>query len=150
MIKQLFLFFKHAWIYFNLSLLLSFFCLFSFYISGFVAHFIVFNLCMELWLAITFWERDKFNFLRVICKQRNWQWIFSQNVTFFVSVSVRISQNIQNEVWLERSIFADIVAYQFIYNKLNRKLNGSRRKMYTSFHMGSYTTLAARKGLIIR
>ena len=28
--------------------------------------------------------------------------------------SVKISQNIQNEVWLERSIFADVVAYQFI------------------------------------
>ena len=37
--------------------------------------------------------------------------------------SVKISQNIQNEVSLERSIFADVVAYQFI--NLNRKLNGS-------------------------
>ena len=40
--------------------------------------------------------------------------------------SVRISQNIQNEVSLERSIFADVVAYQFI--NLNRKLNGSRKE----------------------
>ena len=28
--------------------------------------------------------------------------------------SLKISQNIQNEVWLERSIFADVIAYQFI------------------------------------
>ena len=33
---------------------------------------------------------------QVVCKQRNWQWIFPQNVTFFVSVTlsglVRISK----------------------------------------------------------
>ena len=29
--------------------------------------------------------------------------------------SVRIGQNIQNEVSLERSIFGDVIAYQFIY-----------------------------------
>ena len=40
--------------------------------------------------------------------------------------SVKISQNIQNEVSLERSIFADVVAYQFI--NLNGKLNGSRKE----------------------
>ena len=40
--------------------------------------------------------------------------------------SVKISQNIQNEVSLERSIFPDVVAYQFI--NLNRKLNGSRKE----------------------
>ena len=40
--------------------------------------------------------------------------------------SVKISQNIQNEVSLERSIFADVVAFQFI--NLNRKLNGSRKE----------------------
>ena len=40
--------------------------------------------------------------------------------------SVKISQNIQNEVSLERSIFADVVVYQFI--NLNRKLNGSRKE----------------------
>ena len=40
--------------------------------------------------------------------------------------SVKISQNIQNQVSLERSIFADAVAFQFI--NLNRKLNGSRKE----------------------
>ena len=40
--------------------------------------------------------------------------------------SVKISQNIQNEVSLERSIFADVVAYQFI--NLNRKINGSGKE----------------------
>ena len=40
--------------------------------------------------------------------------------------SVKISQNIQNEVSLERSIFADVVAFQFI--NLNPKLNGSRKE----------------------
>ena len=40
--------------------------------------------------------------------------------------SVTIGQNIQNEISLERSIFADVVAYQFI--NLNGKLNGSRKE----------------------
>ena len=40
---------------------------------------------------------------------------FPKNVTFFCECnSVRIGQNIQNEVSLERSIIADVVAYQFI------------------------------------
>ena len=79
-------------------------------------------------------------------KQRNWQWIFRQNVTFFCKCnSVRIAlpdpdleisgggggvgrglpgpfpwirhwigQNIKKGVSLERSIFADVVTYQFI------------------------------------
>ena len=54
----------------------------------------------------------------------HWQWIFPQNVTFICECnSVRIGQNIQNEVALERYIFADVVAYQFV--NLNWKLNGS-------------------------
>ena len=40
--------------------------------------------------------------------------------------SVTIGQNIQIEISLERSIFADVVAYQFI--NLNGKLNGSRKE----------------------
>ena len=40
--------------------------------------------------------------------------------------SVRISQNIQNEVSLERSIFANVVAYQFI--NFSWRLNGSREE----------------------
>ena len=42
---------------------------------------------------------------------------FPQNVTFFVSVTLSR---------LEGSIFADVVAYQFI--NLKRKLNGSRKE----------------------
>ena len=38
--------------------------------------------CMELWLANFLWKRQ-INLQRVVCKQRNWQWIFPQNVTFF-------------------------------------------------------------------
>ena len=33
-------------------------------------------------------ERGKFNLQRVVCKQRNWQSIFPQNVTFFVSATL--------------------------------------------------------------
>ena len=46
----------------------------------------------------------------------HWQRIFPQNVITFScrSNSVRIGQNIQNEVSLERYIFSDAVAYQFI------------------------------------
>ena len=80
---------------------------------------------------LTFWERDKFNFQNgVVCtKQRNWQWIFPQNVTFFNFGSVTLSgfgQNIQNEVSLKRSIFVDVVAYQFV--NFNWKLNGGFRE----------------------
>ena len=59
--------------------------------------------------------------------------------------SVKISQNIQNEVSLERSIFADVVAFQFI--NLNRKLNGSRKKIYI-VPCGKKTTKAVVQGLI--
>ena len=46
----------------------------------------------------------------------HWQRIFPQNVITFLCRcnSVRIGQNIPNEVSLERYIFADAVAYQFI------------------------------------
>ena len=56
---------------------------------------------------------------------------FPQNVTFFWKCnSVRNCHNIQNEVLLERYIFAETVAYQFI--NLNRKLNGSKEEfIYT-------------------
>ena len=67
--------------------------------------------CMELWVA-NFLGRGQINLQRVVCKQRNWQWIFPQNVTFFSECnSDRIGQNIQSEVWLERSIFEVAVVY---------------------------------------
>ena len=58
---------------------------------------------------------------------------FSPNDPFFCECTVRIGQNIQNEVSVERSIFADadLVAYQFI--GFNLKLNWSRKEnMYRS------------------
>ena len=39
---------------------------------------------------------------------------FPKMLPFCECNSVRIGQNIQNEVSLERYIFADVVAYQFI------------------------------------
>ena len=45
---------------------------------------------------------------------------------FCMCNSVRIGQNIQNEVLQKRSIFADVVAFQFL--NLNGKLNGSRKE----------------------
>ena len=56
---------------------------------------------MELWLANFLGKGqirslEKCNFQRVVCKKQNWQWIFPQNFTFFVSVTlsglVRISE----------------------------------------------------------
>ena len=65
---------------------------------------------MELWLANFLGKPGQINLQRVVCKQRNWQWIFPQNVTFFSECnSDRIGQNIQNEVSLERSIFEVVV-----------------------------------------
>ena len=70
--------------------------------------------CMEFWLA-NFLGKVQINLQRVVCKQQNRQWIFPQNVTFFSECnSDRIGQNIQNEVWLERSISEVVVVYQFI------------------------------------
>ena len=70
---------------------------------------------MELWLA-NFLGKGQINLQRVVCKQRNWQWIFPQNVTFFSECnSDRIGQNIQNEVSLERSIFEVVVVYMNLY-----------------------------------
>ena len=72
-------------IYFEFSLSLTFFLCLSSFLSGFAAHFIVFLLHGKLWLA-NFLEKEKFNFQSVVCKQRNWRWIFPQNVTFFLGV----------------------------------------------------------------
>ena len=79
---------------------------------------------MELWLA-NFLGKGQISLQRE-GKQRNWQWIFPENVTFFCECnSVRVGQNIQDKVSLERSLFTDIVAKQF---NLNWKLNGSRKE----------------------
>ena len=51
---------------------------------------------------------------------------FSPQCHFFVSVTVRIGQNIQNGVSVERSIFTDIDAYQLI--SLKGTLNGSTKE----------------------
>ena len=71
---------------------------------------------MELWLA-NFLGRGQISLQRVVGKhQRNWQWIFPKNVTFFCECnSIRVGQNIQNKVSLERSLFS-IVANQFNLN----------------------------------
>ena len=60
--------------------------------------------------------------------------------------SVTIGQNIQNEVSLERSIFADVVAYLFI--NLNWKLNGSRGECIHRSIWDVYDPIAVRKGLM--
>ena len=100
-------------IYFNLSVLLSFFLCLS-CLSAVLLPTLWSLFCMELWLA-NFLGKGQINLQRVVCKQRNWQWIFPQNVTFFIECnSDRIGQNIQNEVSLERSIFEVVVVYQFI------------------------------------
>ena len=70
--------------------------------------------------------RDKFNLQRVVVKQQNWPGIFPKMLPFCECNSVNSSQNIQTEVSLKRSIFADVVAYQF--TKLNRNLSGSRKE----------------------
>ena len=59
-----------------------FFPFFSFFIGGFVAHFIVF-LLHGIVAGLLFRKVLIFNIQRVVCKQRNWQWIFPLNVTFF-------------------------------------------------------------------
>ena len=56
-----------------------------------------------------------------------------------MSVTVRISQNIQNEVSVERSIFTDIVAYQLI--SLKGTLNGSTKETCI-FSYGTKTSKA--------
>ena len=59
---------------FSLALFFSFF---SFFIGGFVAHFIVF-LLRGIVAGLLFRKGTN-----LIFKQRNWQWIVPQNVTFF-------------------------------------------------------------------
>ena len=76
---------KRLWVEIDLFLAL-FFPFFSFFISGLVANYRLSFAWNCTWL--TFQERNKFNFQRVLCKQGNWQQIFPQNVTFFVSVSL--------------------------------------------------------------
>ena len=80
---------------------------------------------MELWLA-NFLRKRQINLQRVVCKQRNWQWIFPQNVTFFIEYNFDwIFQNIQNEVSLERSIFEVVVACLSIHTLRAEALRSS-------------------------
>ena len=84
--------------------------------------------CMELWLANFLGKSGQINLQRVVCKQRNWQWIFPQNVTFFSEYNFdRIFQNIQNEVSLERSILEgfNVVACLSIYTLRAEALRSS-------------------------
>ena len=77
--------------------------------------------------SLTFYERGRLIFKEyVVCKQRNWQWIFPQNVTFFSEYNFdRIFQNIQNEVSLERSILEVVVACLSIYTLRAEALRSS-------------------------
>lgn len=72
---------------------------------------------MELWL-LSFEERDKFTLQRVEGKQQNWWGIPpppKKNVTFLVSGTLLglFRLLIQNDVSLERSIFADALLHPF-------------------------------------
>ena len=75
---------------------------------------------MELWL-LNFEERDKFTLQRVESKQQNWRWIPTlpppplTKATFLVSRTLLgcFRLLIQNEVSLERSIFADALLHPF-------------------------------------
>ena len=75
---------------------------------------------MELWL-LSFEERYKFTLQRVEGKQQNWSWLpppppkKKKNVTFLVSGTLLglFRLLIQNEVSLERSIFADALLHPF-------------------------------------
>ena len=73
---------------------------------------------------------------------------FSEKCYLFCDCnSVRIGQNIQNEVSLERSIFVDVVANHFI--NLNVKLNGSRKEdMHRSIWNENDQMKAVVEGLI--
>ena len=70
---------------------------------------------MELWLANFLRKGTNLIFKEQYVNNKIGSGIFPKILPFFVSVIlsglVRISQN---EVLLERSIFADVVAYQFI------------------------------------
>ena len=81
---------------------------------------------------------------RVVCKQRNWQWIFPQNVTFFVSVTlsglVRISKTRYR--WKDLSLLTLLRIDLLIQLKAKCVQGG----MYTSSHLGRTRPFAVRKG----
>ena len=79
-------------------------------------------------------------------KSQIWTWYVSSELSS-ECYSLGIGQNIQNEVSLERYIFADVVDYQF--TNLNWKLNRSKEECFNIVPHGSYTTLAVRKILMI-
>ena len=96
-------------IFFDLSLSLSFFPLPFFFISSFVTHFIVFLLhgivAGQLFRKSS--QSSKYTAKLAVD-------FVPKCYLFCQCNSVRITQNIQNVTSLERSIFADVVAYQFI------------------------------------
>lgn len=99
-----FLLFTHACFFFailfrSLSFALFFYFAFHCFISSSVAHSIIFLFhgIVRGWLTLS--EKGKFNVQRVVGKEQNCQQIFPRNVTSFCERnSVRIGQNVQNEV----------------------------------------------------
>ena len=117
-------------IYFDLSLPLSFFLCLSSILAVFCPLYRLF-FCIELWLA-NFLGKEK----RVADKPPHWQWIFPQNVTFSVSVTllglVRISKTRYRWKRFVTLLLTNLLTY------INWKLTWSRKENmhdHASFHM---------------
>ena len=89
----------------------------------------------------------KFNFQRVVCKQRNWQWIYTFVYTFFVSVTqsglVRISKKMHR--WKDLSLLKLLLTNLLISSE--SQMGPGRTVCICIVPYGSYTTVAALKGL---
>ena len=94
-----------------------------------------------------FYESYKFNFQRVVCKQRNWQWIYTFVYTFFVSVTqsglVRISKTMHR--WKDLSLLK--LLRKNLLTSSESQMGPGRTVCICIVPYGSYTTVAALKGL---
>ena len=94
-----------------------------------------------------FYESYKFNFQRVVCKQRNWQWIYTFVYTFFVSVTqsglVRIFKTMHR--WKDLSLLKLLLTN--LLTSSESQMGPGRTVCICIVPYGSYTTVAALKGL---
>ena len=97
------------------------------------------------WLK--FQESDKFNLEKVVRKQRNWQWIYTVVYTLFVSVTqsglARTSKTMYR--WKDLSLLKLLLTN--LLTSSESQMGPGRTVCICIVPYGSYTTLAALKGL---
>ena len=98
--------------------------------------FFVFNAC----------AKAKIYFQRVVCEQRNWQWIFPQNVTFFVNVTLSGLVRIIVRISKTRYRWKDLSVLTLLNVVLKLRAKCVQEGRCASFHMERQRPKQSSKG----